>query len=114
LEDTVFNKVLTERQSVYRRKTEYESCSRSFVQNILYIDKQNMILIIMEDITAEERNKEELLKVKKNTIEAAQQVIDKQMRVAQEIASLLGETTAETKVILSKLKKVAIGEVGEI
>lgn len=27
------------------------------------------------------------------------------MRVAQEIASLLGETTAETKVALSKLKE---------
>lgn len=113
LEDSIFNKVLKDKQSIYRRKTEYDSSGRSFVQNILYIDKQNMILIIMEDITAEEKNKEELLKVKENTIEAAQQVIDKQMRVAQEIASLLGETTAETKVILSKLKKVAMGEVGE-
>lgn len=28
------------------------------------------------------------------------------MRVAQEIASLLGETTAETKVALVKLKKM--------
>ena len=31
-------------------------------------------------------------------------VIDKQMRVAQQIAGLLGETTAETKVTLSKLR----------
>ncbi|MPM94277.1 hypothetical protein SDC9_141423 [bioreactor metagenome] len=36
------------------------------------------------------------------------------MRVAQEIASLLGETTAETKLILTKLKKVVEGEEGEI
>jgi predicted transcriptional regulator len=68
----------------------------------------------MEDITHEEKNDRELTKVKENTINAAQQVIDKQMRVVQEIASLLGETTAETKVILSKLKKVAMGEVGDI
>jgi predicted transcriptional regulator len=68
----------------------------------------------MEDITHEEKNDQELTKVKENTINAAQQVIDKQMRVVQEIASLLGETTAETKVILTKLKKVAMGEVEDI
>ena len=34
----------------------------------------------------------------------AQRVIDKQMMVAQEIAGLLGETTAETKVTLTKLR----------
>lgn len=39
-----------------------------------------------------------------DTVDMAQKVIDKQMVVAQEIASLLGETTAETKVTLTKLK----------
>ena len=43
--------------------------------------------------------------IRKHTVEIAQNVIDKQMRVAQEIASLLGETTAETKVALTNLKK---------
>ena len=40
-----------------------------------------------------------------STLETADQLIDKQMRVVQNIASLLGETTAETKVILTKLKE---------
>jgi uncharacterized Fe-S cluster-containing protein len=40
------------------------------------------------------------------TIETTDEVIMKQMRVAQEIASLLGETTAETKVALLNLKKI--------
>jgi hypothetical protein len=39
-----------------------------------------------------------------DTIEMAQKVIDKQMMVAQQIAGLLGETTAETKVTLTKLR----------
>ena len=52
------------------------------------------------------------MKVKENTLNAAQEVIEKQMRVAQEIASLLGETTAETKIILTKLKKIVAGEDG--
>lgn len=40
-----------------------------------------------------------------NTLEAADRLIDKQMRVVQNVASLLGETTAETKVMLVKLKE---------
>lgn len=40
-----------------------------------------------------------------STLEVADQVIEKQMRVVQEIASLLGETTAETKLALTKLKE---------
>ncbi len=48
--------------------------------------------------------------IKEETLEKAQQVINNQMRVAQEIASLLGETTAETKVLLDKLMKILRGE----
>ena len=40
-----------------------------------------------------------------NTLDAADRVIDKQMRVVQNIASILGETTAETKAMLEKLKE---------
>ena len=43
----------------------------------------------------------------------AQKVIDKQMTVAQEIASLLGETTAETKVTLVNLKNQSLSEGGQ-
>ena len=52
-----------------------------------------------------------MAKMRKETMDTAQQVIDKQMRVAQEIASLLGETTGETKAALLKLKaSVAQGD----
>jgi len=67
----------------------------------------------MNDITMQEKSKGELQRVKKQTLDAAQTVIEKQMRVAQEIASLLGETTAETKVILTRLKEIALEEVSE-
>ena len=48
---------------------------------------------------------QKLEEMRHHTVETAQKVIDKQMRVAQEIASLLGETTAETKVALTNLKR---------
>ena len=60
---------------------------------------------VMKDITAGVNYNEKLNKVKMETFETTDEVIKKQMRVAQEIASLLGETTAETKVALLKLKK---------
>ena len=37
--------------------------------------------------------------------EVADRVVEKQMRIVQEIASLLGETAAETKIALQKLKE---------
>ena len=41
----------------------------------------------------------------RSTVEITDKIIAKQMRTVQEIASLLGETTAETKVALTKLKE---------
>jgi len=41
--------------------------------------------------------------LKAQTLQRAQEVISKEMQTAQEIARLLGETAAETKVILVKL-----------
>ena len=43
--------------------------------------------------------------ISRKTVEVADKVVDKQMRIVQEIASLLGETAAETKVALTKLKE---------
>jgi len=65
---------------------------------------------IYTDITRLEEQSQSLLKVRQETVEKAQEVINKQMRVAQEIASLLGETTAESKVLLLKLMKVVQGD----
>ncbi len=60
---------------------------------------------VMKDITKDEKTHDKLLALKLETLATTDEVIKKQMRVAQEIASLLGETTAETKVALLKLKK---------
>ena len=64
------------------------------------------ILIVLTDITSDELRKEEIRGLKEKTFEITQTVVEKQMRIAQEIASLLGETTAESKVAFNKLKDV--------
>ncbi len=65
----------------------------------------NDVLIVARDVTDQENAHKEMEQLRRETLETTQQVIDKQMRVAQEIASLLGETTGESKAALTKLKK---------
>ena len=67
---------------------------------------------MLVDISRIEQQREEIAKLKKELLEKSQEVINKQMRVAQEIAGLLGETTAETKTILLKLIELAKKEEG--
>ena len=67
---------------------------------------------MLVDISKIEQQREEIAKLKKELLEKSQDVINKQMRVAQEIAGLLGETTAETKTILLKLIELAKKEEG--
>lgn len=64
----------------------------------------------MRDVTDEEKEREKKERISRNTVETADKVVDKQMRIVQEIASLLGETAAETKIALSKLKESIIDE----
>ena len=59
----------------------------------------------MRDITKSEIDKQNREETLKKTIEITDNVIEKNMRAVQEIASLLGESAAATKVALSTLKE---------
>ncbi len=75
-------------------------------QNIVRMQgTQNLYMAIISDITKDERERAELAKMREETLVKANQVINNQMYVAQQIASLLGETTADTKIILLDLIK---------
>lgn len=106
MDDTTFKKVIENKKSIPKQKVSYSEYDYYAYRSIIYMEKQSALLVIFTDITEEENRKFELTKIKENTLDVTQTIIDKQMRVAQEIASLLGETTAETKVALMKLKKV--------
>lgn len=77
-----------------------------YVEKTIIPDKDyHIIICILRDVTAEEREKELKERIGAETIEVADRVVEKQMRIVQEIASLLGETAAETKIALTKLKE---------
>ena len=96
--------VLSTRKNILNKKVKIESLGIWAMEIIIYIEKSASLLVILQDISQEEEAKAKNLKLKLETVEMAQEVIDKQMLVAQQIAGLLGETTAETKVTLSKLR----------
>ena len=60
--------------------------------------------------TAKTNYDRQLEKIKSDTLALTDDVINKQMKVVQEIASLLGETTAETKAAIYNLKKTFKGD----
>ena len=62
------------------------------------------LLCYMRDITGEELARQRREQTMRENVQTTDRVIDKQMRTVQEIASLLGETAAETKIALVKLK----------
>ncbi|QZY54584.1 [Fe-Fe] hydrogenase large subunit C-terminal domain-containing protein [Crassaminicella profunda] len=113
MDENMFRKVKETKKDFIGHKVAYSQYGVVLLQSILYLEKQNVLLAIMTNTTSEEKHKKELVRVKEKTIDAAQKVIEKQMRVAQEIASLLGETTAETKIILTKLKQITLDENGD-
>lgn len=98
---------------ILNKKYTYDEYGITVEQDILYSKEHGLVIIIMKDITNDIKQQQQMYKVRGETVETAQKVIEKQMRVAQEIASLLGETTAETKVALTKLKGFIISEIGE-
>lgn len=74
--------------------------------SVIPMDSRDNSLLVFTDVTKDVMRKEEIRELKEKTLEITQEVIEKQMRVVQEIAGLLGETTAETKVALNKVKDV--------
>lgn len=82
-----------------------------YVEETIIPDKDYHIVICMlRDVTDEENSKKQKERISTQTIDIADKVVDKQMRIVQEIASLLGETAAETKIALTKLKETIADE----
>ncbi len=97
----IFERVQQNGHAVERREVTHGAVILR--EMVFPVPTENMLIGIYNDVTADVAQRQKLQRVKKETLGRARQVIDKQMRVAQEIAGLLGETTAETKVLLTRL-----------
>lgn len=117
--DTVFNlftnaddfiDCFAEGKNVYDKLMKMDVTNKYVELSITNIENHNMLFVTMKDITEKINYERELEELRKKTVAIADEVIKKQMRTAQEIASLLGETTAESKVAIVNLKKTLNGE----
>ena len=105
LDPTIYMNVLTSGKNVKNERIYLAEYSRYVEQSVIYDRDSHLLVGIMRDVTDEEYEREKKEIISRKTIEVADKVVDKQMRIVQEIASLLGETAAETKIALSKLKE---------
>ncbi len=105
LDPTVFINVKNTGRSVRDERVYLAEYKKYVEQTVVYDQESRMLVGIMRDVTDEEAARVKKEKISRQTLEAADQVVEKQMRVVQEIASLLGETTAETMITLTKLKE---------
>lgn len=112
IDDSNFRRVIETKTSIFDKTVYYEDLGLITEQSIVYSAEHDMAIATIKDVTDEEIRRKKAYDTKMQSLELAQKVIDKQMFVAQQIAGLLGETTAETKVALSKLKDL-IAEEGE-
>lgn len=105
LDPTVFAQVKNTGRGIRSQRVYLAEYKRYVEQTVVYDRDSRLLVGIMRDITDEELEREKKENISRQTIEVADKVVDKQMRIVQEIASLLGETAAETKIALTKLKE---------
>jgi len=109
LDPAVFMSVKSSGRSIRDQKVYLAEYKKYIEQTVVYDRDSHMLIGIMRDITEEEAEREKKTRINQQTVEIADTVVEKQMRIVQEIASLLGETAAETKIALTKLKE-SIGD----
>ncbi len=97
-------------KNVYDNKKYLAEYQKYVEETIVYDKEYHILMILMKDITKEERERDKKEEKSQAAIEITDKVVEKQMRVVQEIASLLGETTAETKIALNRLKETLSDE----
>ena len=100
-----FMEVKNTGKDIKNKKVYLAEYKRYIEQSVVYDKDSHLLVGIMRDITEAQNEREKKENISRQTIEVADKVVDKQMRIVQEIASLLGETAAETKIALAKLKE---------
>ena len=104
LDPKVFLKVQSSGKDIRGQKVYLAEYNRYVEQTVVYDKDYKLLVCILRDVTEEENERKKKEEFSRQTVETADKVVDKQMRIVQEIASLLGETAAETKIALTKLK----------
>lgn len=105
MDSSLFIKAIEQKQSTYHKRITLDNSDTIVSMSVIALKEENSAFAVLKDITEKTKAEESFEKLRAETIDTTDEVIKKQMRVAQEIASVLGETVAETKVAILNLKK---------
>jgi uncharacterized Fe-S cluster-containing protein len=108
--DEDFRSVCDNGEWIVGKRVVYSSLGLVTMQTINPMQSQDLVMGVIADVTKFERQERAFSNVRAETLDNAQEVINKQMRVAQEIAGLLGEVTADSKMLLLRLIKLVQGD----
>lgn len=86
----VFLDVMQTGKSVRDEKVYLTEYKRYVEQSVIYDKSYHIVMCIMRDVTEEERERMNKEKISQHTIEVTDKVIEKQMRVVQEISLSVG------------------------
>lgn len=98
-----FKKVWRTGQILRQNFYEYSQYQIYVNQTLFPVEDEGIVACIVTDVSHDLERRRELKQLKEETVRQVNEVVDNQMKVVQEIAGLLGETTAETKVSLLKI-----------
>lgn len=105
LDPQPFSLAFEKEQHIYDKRLYLADYGKYVDQTVIYDKDFHIFICIMRDISEEVRHQQSKEALSRTTVKIADKMIERQMRAVQEIASLLGETTAETRIALSRLKE---------
>jgi uncharacterized Fe-S cluster-containing protein len=102
-----FEKVLAKAvEQVTNKPVSYSAYHASGTLNVYRLEDEDLVVGILANVNQSTEGLSRLDQIREETLRNAEEVIKRQMLMAQEIAGILGETTSETRVLLRKLTEL--------
>ncbi len=105
-----FEKVVTGRQKLIEETAKYQRYSLIAHQIIYRLEAEKQLVGIFVNITGSRQSMEELARLRHSTVEQAREMLEHQVRMAQELAKYLGESTARGETIIENLIKLTASD----
>lgn len=101
-----FCQVFATGQALEARTRRFPAYGRTLREVCFPVKEHDVVAAIFHDITREESQAEELHRIREESVQRVNAVVEDQMRVVQDVSGLLGEALAKTRVSLYQLIKV--------
>ena len=105
MEEDAFRKVRSKQKPLENERIYLAEYERFVDRTILYNSEYHLYICLLRDVSEEMEEQEKKMGMRMQAVEIANDVAKKQLKIVQDIASLLGETAADTMIALERLKE---------